>query len=69
VAWRKKQKPKKSNVLGPGWLFSVGGQVGIVPELVARQAQGIIMGEAPVLKLNVRVQFGTSFASFKLFYE
>jgi len=36
----------------------------MVPELAARQAQGIIMREAPVLKLSCPFQFGTSFASF-----
>ncbi|MGD9118361.1 MAG: hypothetical protein PVJ08_06475 [Dehalococcoidia bacterium] len=40
-------------------LSSVGGQVGIVPELAARQAQGIIMRRAPVVKLSCTVKFGT----------
>jgi len=35
----------------------------MVPELAARQAQGIIMRSAPVLKLSCTFKFGTSFAS------
>ena len=41
----------------------------MVPELAARQAQGIIMRRAPVLKLSCTLKFGTSFASYKLFLE
>jgi len=44
--------------------ISWGNQVGMVPELAARQAQGIIMPEAPLLKLSCPFQFGTGFASF-----
>jgi hypothetical protein len=36
----------------------------MIPELAARQAQGIIMREAPVLKLSCPFQFDTTFASF-----
>jgi hypothetical protein len=33
----------------------------MIPELVARQAQGIIMGEAPRLRLSCPFQFGITF--------
>jgi hypothetical protein len=33
----------------------------MIPELAARQAQGIIMGEAPRLRLSCPFQFGTTF--------
>jgi len=46
------------------FVISWGNQVGMVPELAARQAQGIIMREASVLKLSCPFQFGTIFASF-----
>jgi len=36
----------------------------MVPELAARQAPGIIMRRAPVVKLNFTFQFGTISASF-----
>jgi hypothetical protein len=55
----KKQKTQEVWFLGLVCLFSVGGQVGIVPELAARQAQGIIMREAPLLKLSCTFLFGT----------
>jgi hypothetical protein len=59
----KNKKPKKS--VSWAWFvsFQLGGQVGMVPELAARQAQGIIMRRAPVVKLGCTVKFGTSFAS------
>jgi hypothetical protein len=51
--------------LGLGYFrISWGNQVGMVPELAARQAQGIIMRRAPVVKLHCPFQFGTIFASF-----
>jgi len=46
-----------------------GSQVGMVPELAARQAQGIIMRRAPVVKLSCPFQFGTIFASFCSFFR
>jgi len=46
------------------FVISWGNQVGMVPELAARQAQGIIMRRAPVFKLNCPFQSGNIFASF-----
>jgi hypothetical protein len=40
---------------------SLDSYVGIVPELATRQAQGIIIREALLLRLTCPFQFGTSF--------
>jgi hypothetical protein len=59
------KNPRNLAFLGLVYSATVGGsQVGIVPELVARQAQGIIMRRAPVFKLGCPFQFGTISASF-----
>jgi hypothetical protein len=60
------------NLLFLGLVYSPiswGNQVGMVPELAARQAQGIIMRRAPVVKLDWTFQFGTIFASFCSFFR
>jgi hypothetical protein len=55
-------KPKNVSFLGLVNSFaSLGNYVGIVPELAARQAQGIIMREASLLMLVCPFQFGTTF--------
>jgi hypothetical protein len=56
------KSPRVPDYLGLiGGFASFGNYVGIVPELAARQAQGIIMGEAPRLRLSCPFQFGTAF--------
>jgi hypothetical protein len=42
-------------------LASLGSYVGMIPELAARQAQGIIIAEALLLRLSCLFQFGTTF--------
>jgi hypothetical protein len=59
-----KQKAQEHHFLGlVNPLASLGDYAGMIPELAARQAQGIIMGEAPVLRLSCPFQFGTTFSS------
>jgi hypothetical protein len=43
------------------FLASLGNYVGIIPELAACQAQGIIMRETPLLRLACAFQFGNTF--------
>ena len=56
----KNSKPKSIMLLGLDYSFvSLGNYVCMMPELAARQAPGIIIRDAPVLKLVWLFQFGT----------
>jgi hypothetical protein len=48
---------------------SFGNYACIIPELAACQAQGIIMREAPILRLACAFQFGTTFLLPFIFYR
>jgi hypothetical protein len=62
------KSPRNLAFLGlVSFVISWGSQVGIVPELAARQAQGIIMRRAPVFKLRCPFQSGTILPPFWLF--